>query len=271
MRWALVLGFVSGCASGNVRMRPAAAPPSACDSDAYVLFVRPLRGGGYVEIREADGTFLGQLENESYFGVAVAPGEHFFVAKSSHEDSRPVALKADVGAGETYYVDVEMGKGKAKKQAMLFALAPRMPYWKELHGWLASARRFEVDPSKGPAPVPPDWTATYSYAFHWWATLNDQAVSERKIILSDGESTPPTLADLSPRSCASRPSLPSAPLATKVALDVTKDKDVVKCWTDTPTGTKMRTQVCKTDRELEEESQSAWDFLIQPRPRPFGE
>ncbi len=263
MRRAVLLGLiVSGCASQDVTMRPAAAPRTACDSDAYVVFVRPTRGGGAIEVREADGTLLGRLENQTYFGTPVSPGEHFFVARTDRDEGRAVALKADLAPGETYYVDAELAKGFA----VLYAMAPRMPYWKELDDWLARSRPIETDPAAGRA-APDGWSAAYSYALRWWGQLDDQHISERKLILSDGVVEPTPLVTLSPEACATRAARPNPPPAvvTLAAADPGKDKDVPKCRSEKQTGSNLRTRVCRTDREAQAEYEDAWQFMNLPR------
>ncbi len=262
MRWALTLGLlVTGCASQQGYMRPAAGPAPACDADAYVVFVRPSAGGSTIEVREADGTFLGQLDGRSYFGTAVSPGPHFFVAETGRTDSRPAAIKAELGAGLTYYVDVELVKGFA----VLYAVAPRMPYWKDLPGWLANSQRVQLDPAKGRAPVPEDWLNTYSYAFNWFGGLDEQNLAQRKLIVSDGttEGAPAPLASLSADNCADRPAKPGQPvaLATVTPKD---DRDLPNCTYEKQTGSNFRKRVCRTGRQADDERESARQFLDTP-------
>ncbi len=264
MRRALLITLIlSGCAHPDTYMRPAAGKAAACDADAYVVFVRPGRGGSDVEVREADGTLLGQLGNSTWFGTSVAPGEHLFVARSDKQKTHPVALKADLGPGRTYYVDVELVKGFA----VLFAVAPRVSYWKELGGWLASAERLEIDPAKGRAAVPEDWPATYSYALEWWDLLDEKSVPERKLIVADGTLEPTVVADLTAATCAARPAKPAQPVAVALAVRPADDKDVPICRWVKPVGTTMWTQVCKTDRAADAEREAAWQFMELPRSR----
>ncbi len=242
-------------------MRPAAAPATTCESDAYVVFVRPTSGGTAIEVREADGTLLGRLGDRSYFGVAVAPGEHFFIAQSDLAGTRPVGLKADLGAGATYYVDVELFK--PRRQAAMYAVAERIPYWKDLPGWLDGSKRVELDPARGAAPVPEDWERTYSYALQWWSMLDQAAAFDRVLILSDGEPQETAPATPRPAACASRAPKPSRPLAMEVG--VTRDLDLPQCWLEKPTGSNMRQLMCASDRELADSRQDAWWWFTQPR------
>ena len=262
MRWAIVLGLIaSGCASQGLRMRAAPAPATTCESDAYVVFVRPTSGGTTIEVREADGTLLGQLGDRSYFGVAVAPGEHFFVAESDLAGTRPVGLKAELGAGATYYVDVELFK--PLRQAALYALAERIPYWKDLPGWLAGSHRVELDPARGVAPVPADWERTYSYALQWWSMLDQESAFDRVLILSDGEPQETAPGTPRPAACVGRAAKPSHPVA--MVAGVAHDVDLPQCWLEKPTGSNMRQLMCASERVLADRRQDSWWWIIQPR------
>ncbi len=264
MRRALLLSLIlGGCAYSDSYMRPAAGKASACGDDAYVVFVRPERGGATVEVREADGALLGQLGNSTYFGTSVAPGEHFFIARSNKQPGHPVALKADLGPGRTYYVDVELVKGFA----VLYAVAPRVPWWKDLDGWLASAEKVELDLAKGRAPVPEDWPSTYSYALAWWSALDERNVVERKLVETDGALEPTRLVELVTASCGNRPARPGQPVAVALAVTPAQDKDVPICRWEKPVGTKQWVQRCKTDRAAEAEREAAWQFIGLPRSR----
>lgn len=93
----------------------AAAPPAvpsatAPDSGkAMVIFYRPSRfvGGGVGFIVREGTTELGKLRSGKYFTLQVAPGKHTYVVHSEVKDE----LTIDADAGETYYIEGEVGVG----------------------------------------------------------------------------------------------------------------------------------------------------------------
>jgi hypothetical protein len=93
---------------------PAAAPaaPTAAAPDAgkaMVIFYRPSRfvGGAVGFIVREGTTELGKLRSGKYFTVQVTPGKHTYVVHSEAKDE----LTIDADAGETYYVEGEIGVG----------------------------------------------------------------------------------------------------------------------------------------------------------------
>ncbi len=260
----LLVTLASGCAAAPAYMRPAAAPLPPCPGEATVVFVRPAGTGRVIEVREADGTFLGRLDNRSSFRAAVSPGEHFFVAAVvDRKEAMPVGLRADLEAGKTYYVDVETSQGLP----LLYAVAPRLPYWGRLDGWLARTRGLERDPaSVAPAP-PADWVSTYSYAFYgydWWRTP-DPRRSERALAPSDGMAEGAALAPADVQACSERPVRPTPPATLALAVLPANDPDLPHCTLDVPTGSHMRTLGCGTENQQAKGRREAWFIMNRPR------
>jgi hypothetical protein len=76
---------------------------------ALVIFYRPSRfvGGAVGFIVREGTTELGKLRSGNYFTVQVAPGQHTYVVHSEAKDE----LTIDADAGETYYIEGEIGVG----------------------------------------------------------------------------------------------------------------------------------------------------------------
>jgi hypothetical protein len=131
----MVLAFMAGslvaCASGPPKSTatpvvaapppaPRAAPPAASSSPsadippppagaATVVFYRPSKFvGGAVGFIVREGTAeLGKLRSGKYFVLQVAPGKHTYEVHSEATDR----LTIDADAGETYYIEGEIGVG----------------------------------------------------------------------------------------------------------------------------------------------------------------
>ncbi|MDQ0465849.1 hypothetical protein QO010_003641 [Caulobacter ginsengisoli] len=76
---------------------------------AQIVFYRPSNYfGGAVSFKVREGEAeLGQLSNNSYFILQIAPGKHTFVVHSEAADD----LTMEVEAGETYFVRGAMAMG----------------------------------------------------------------------------------------------------------------------------------------------------------------
>ena len=99
----------------SVSAAPAAAAPAA-DSvpvpeqgKGMVVFYRPsgFAGAAIGFIVREGTTELGKLRSGKYFVLQVAPGKHTYVVHSEAKDE----LTIDVDAGETYYIEGEVGMG----------------------------------------------------------------------------------------------------------------------------------------------------------------
>jgi hypothetical protein len=88
---------------------PAAAIPPPAAGAATVIFYRPWKfvGGGVGFIVREGTTELGKLRAGKYFVLQVAPGKHTYLVHSEATDS----LTLDADAGETYYIEGEIGVG----------------------------------------------------------------------------------------------------------------------------------------------------------------
>jgi hypothetical protein len=135
MNRVLVLAFMAGslvaCASGPTKpdATPAAAPPAAAPAAgapaaassssadippppagaATIVFFRPWKfvGGGVGFIVREGTAELGKLRAGKYFVLQVAPGKHTYTVHSEATDN----LTIDADAGETYYIEGEIGVG----------------------------------------------------------------------------------------------------------------------------------------------------------------
>lgn len=122
---ALMTSLIVACASeppkpppSTVTAAPPAAPavgaPSAPDSGtsagtATVIFYRPSKfvGGAVGFIVREDKTELGKLRSGKFFVLHVAQGKHTYTVHSEVSDQ----LTIDADAGETYYIEGEIGVG----------------------------------------------------------------------------------------------------------------------------------------------------------------
>ncbi|MBS0613697.1 MAG: DUF2846 domain-containing protein, partial [Proteobacteria bacterium] len=92
----------------------AAAPAAAAiavpeQGKGMVVFYRPsgFAGAAIGFIVREGTTELGKLRSGKYFVLQVAPGKHTYVVHSEAKDE----LTIDVDAGETYYIEGEVGMG----------------------------------------------------------------------------------------------------------------------------------------------------------------
>ena len=94
---------------------PTAAPSPSADirpppaGAATVVFYRPWKfvGGGVGFIVREGTAELGKLRAGKYFVLQVAPGKHTYTVHSEATDN----LTIDADAGETYYIEGEIGVG----------------------------------------------------------------------------------------------------------------------------------------------------------------
>jgi hypothetical protein len=129
----LLTSLVVACASQPAKPPPATvtAPPAAPSSAAVpassnaaadstaaasapagtatVIFYRPSKfiGGAVGFIVREGTTELGKLRSGKFFVLHVAPGKHTYVVHSEASDE----LTIDTDAGETYYIEGEIGIG----------------------------------------------------------------------------------------------------------------------------------------------------------------
>ena len=81
----------------------------ANSGSAAVVFYRPWKfvGGGMGFIVREGTTELGKLRAGKFFVLQVTPGKHTYVVHSGASDD----LTIDADAGETYYIEGEIGMG----------------------------------------------------------------------------------------------------------------------------------------------------------------
>jgi hypothetical protein len=233
------------------------------------VFVRPARAGAVViELREEDGTFLGRLTDETYFGVSVSPGKHLFIARAvDRAISKPIGLSADLLPGETYYVDVELGMSIPA----LFAVAQRLPDWKELNGYLASTHRIERNPAVSAPPLPAKWLEYVAFVRAWWTQLPSFVAEERRLGTKDGSPTALPMASSASDAelCAGRPARPTpVEVPAELAMQPLDDPDIAKCWREVLTGSHLPSMVCATQTYLDRERRA--NFLTVTLPRVGG-
>ena len=153
--------FVAGCTSASPYMHPRAAPSitgATVDPAAVPRFVAPADAAVVVFVRPSDyartdklpiidehGRFLGVSTIESYFAVAMPPGQHAFVTW----DTNHAALTATLACGRVYYVEVAVYPGFWGTKAQLLAITPRAESWTRVAEWLASADGYDPDPVAG--------------------------------------------------------------------------------------------------------------------------
>ena len=147
---ALALLAGTGCSASSDFMRPAApGVGAAAPEQAQVVFIRPSGFASAIKttILGSHGEFLGDSLPESYFAVSMPPGEHVFIAWAENT----AALRANLEAGKTYYVEVSPKMGAWSARMHLLAIKPGAPSWAELDRWLASTSRLEPDQGAGQA------------------------------------------------------------------------------------------------------------------------
>ena len=154
MRKLLALGVVvaslaAGCAATSPYLvsRKDLQIGAAPVDKAQVVFVRPtsFAKGISVTILDADGSYLGDSTPWSAYAVAIKPGPHTFIAwgEGTH------AMKADLAAGKTYYVEVSPVIGMWSARFHLKAIKQSRPNWAELSDWLKKATPHEAHLEEG--------------------------------------------------------------------------------------------------------------------------
>jgi hypothetical protein len=112
---------------------------------ATVVFIRPSGLGFAINfaILDQQGHWVGDAVSESHFAALLPPGEYMFVAWAENT----AALKATLGAGRVYYVQVDPAMGAFSARVFLEALTPRSDDWKKVSGWLKGTNRLEPLPT----------------------------------------------------------------------------------------------------------------------------
>jgi hypothetical protein len=263
MRLAIIAtaAIISSCAHTPIKpaMRVAAGASKGCSDDAVVVFFRPTRQHKFaVEIREEDGTFIGQLDDETWFSVPVAPGRHFFVAAAPEiADSRPSGLMATLMPGMVYYVEVRA----PKKYPMMFAASPARRYWDQLQSDRKRFTHIERDPAVPAPEVPASWPIVLNYVRAWWSALGPDSWAERSLVATDSTPLDSALAQLGDvgATCAAKPESPE--LYTLTAAEQRKQdhqaKDTLMCFKQAPIGSHIPKVMCASERELAQSRQDS--------------
>jgi hypothetical protein len=190
MQKKLILAAVvlasAACGVKSPYMKPNASPVGAAPSDsAQIVFVRPL-GGPLVSILDSQGHYVGDSLPESHFAVTVPPGEHTFVAWSEGTH----AMKANVAAGKTYYVEVLAVPGVWGARFHLKAIKSSLKSWPKLEDWMKKTMPHEVMQADGQAKVVDAKKAkadeTIAKGLQVFSKYDQKEADERTLAPSDG-------------------------------------------------------------------------------------
>ncbi|MBW2455009.1 MAG: hypothetical protein JRI68_10885 [Deltaproteobacteria bacterium] len=151
--WVLALGLAAlGCRARSDHMAPSSAALGAPSAElAQVVFIRPsaFAGNLLITICDDQGKFLGDAPPVSHFSVGLPPGRHTFVAWAENT----AALRAEVAAGQTYFVEVALQAGSMTPRVELFARKPRTEPFALVPTWLAQTDRLEAERAAGQASL----------------------------------------------------------------------------------------------------------------------
>lgn len=108
--------------SGVVMKAKGGVEVVADPENAVVVFGRPGKLGAAIKpaIVDETGRVLGELRPGGWFVAKVPPGEHTFVAWGEGTPS----MKAELEAGEIYYVDATVTMGAWAARFQLFSVGP---------------------------------------------------------------------------------------------------------------------------------------------------
>jgi len=181
--------LLAGCDATSVLMQPVVPPrPVEPRSDAAtVVFLRPTSYGrtDKFTIFDEQGRFVGDSLPTSQFAVLMPPGDHVFVAAGENT----AVLKAELGPGRTYYVEVSPRLGFTKPRVHLLAIGRHAQSFEHLRDWLGDAKQFAPLSGAGQA----EWNARRDEvtellheANQNWAKLNTEERKERTLLVEDG-------------------------------------------------------------------------------------
>jgi hypothetical protein len=189
------------------------APIGATADKSTVVFVRPsgIAFGVNFAILDQQGHWIGDAVAQSHFAVQLPPGEYMFVAWAENT----AALRASLGSGRIYYVEVIPYVGAFAAQVGMEALTPRHQDWAKLSGWLSTdTKRLEPLPA-GAAYIQErrdDATRRVASAQENWNGYSNEDKTKRTLRLEDGVA-PAGLAVAAPAAPAAPPPVASAPPA----------------------------------------------------------
>jgi hypothetical protein len=222
-----MLGAVWGCAGASQYMRevPTPAPIAATADKATVVFLRPsgIAFGVNFAILDQQAHWVGDAVAQSHFAVQLPPGEYMFVAWAENT----AALRASVGPGRIYYVEVIPYVGAFSAQVGLEALTPRNPDWAKVSGWLSTeTKRLESLPV-GAASMQErrdEALKRVASAQESWNGYSPEDKAKRTLALEDGvapagvvppPAAPPPVAPPPPQVVAAAPALQCNPACAK--------------------------------------------------------
>jgi hypothetical protein len=210
---AVVFAFlgsaVAGCAGAPPPMSHVVTSEASADATtSKLVFLWPsdsCEGGGYHVITTRDGRFIGTVGRGTRLETTVAPGSYAFMTWNPEMErfgrapsiSDTGVLRADVSAGQTYFVRLAFGewndrgpaeswsrtgKGGSIRRcvgsgAALVAVAPRSQQWPRLRTWLD-----ELTPIAAETEAGEQWLASRPSSVQTrreLAEAREQALSDR--------------------------------------------------------------------------------------------
>jgi hypothetical protein len=151
--WALpvVALTTTGCSASSDYMRPLERPRAIQPKPdaATIVFIRHsgMAAGIVTTILDGRGRFLGDSTSSSYFATHVPPGQHVFIAWAENT----AALRADVAAGKTYYIEVSPSMGALSARMHLLAITPKSESWPKRQEWMGDSTMLEANEPAGQA------------------------------------------------------------------------------------------------------------------------
>ncbi|MCJ7663810.1 MAG: hypothetical protein MUO24_06180 [Desulfobacterales bacterium] len=126
---------VMGCAGKSGYMVTATPVAGPASDKALVYFMRPSGMGFAVHFQIWDSDhFVGLSQAKSYAVYECAPGTHLFIGIAENK----VALKADLGAGKSYYVGTNVRTGWAKARMQFTPVTRGSELWDKVEGYKPS-------------------------------------------------------------------------------------------------------------------------------------
>lgn len=127
--------MVMGCAGKSGYMVTATPVAGPASDKALVYFMRPSGMGFAVHFQIWDSDhFVGLSQAKSYAVYECAPGTHLFIGIAENK----VALKADLGAGKSYYVGTNVRTGWAKARMQFTPVTRGSELWDKVEGYKPS-------------------------------------------------------------------------------------------------------------------------------------
>ncbi len=215
--WVLLVLGPASCRARSDHMAPTSAALGAPSTQvAQVVFIRPsaFAGNQLVTICDDQGGFLGDSPPVSHFWVSLPPGQHTFIAWASDA----TALRADLAAGHTYFVEVALRAGSMRPRVELLAQKAHTKTFSLVPTWLAQTEQLQADRTAGQAALRSrhgDLTEGLQQGTAALAALDPSELEGRRLRPDDGVTGIP-FANLLPPPPAPKASSAAAPRATAV-------------------------------------------------------